>query len=63
MPPRDPNQMPEFELIDGWHVAVSQPVHNPTTIAVERAAAAATPSDLRYIALKKDGAVEDSPAD
>jgi hypothetical protein len=55
--------MPEFELIDGWHVAVSQPVHNPTTIAVERAAAAATPSDLRYIALKKDGAVEDSPAD
>ena len=41
MPPRDPNTMPEFKLIDGWHIAVSQPVHNPAALAIERAKAAA----------------------
>jgi hypothetical protein len=51
MPPRDPNIMPEFKLIDGWHIAVSQPVYNPAALAIERAraAAAALPSGLKYI--------------
>jgi hypothetical protein len=30
-----------FKLIDGWHIAVSQPVHNPAALAIERAKAAA----------------------
>jgi hypothetical protein len=51
MPPRDPNTMPEFKLIDGWHIAVSQPVHNPAALAIERAkdAAALLPPGPMYI--------------
>jgi hypothetical protein len=51
MPPRDPSTMPEFKLIDGWHIAVSQPVHNPAALAIERAKAAAAllPPGPKYI--------------
>ena len=51
MPLRDPNIMPEFKFIDGWQIAVSQPVYNPAALAIERAkaAAAALPSGLQYI--------------
>jgi hypothetical protein len=43
--------MPEFKLIDGWHIAVSQPVHNPAALAIERAkdAAALLPPGPMYI--------------
>jgi hypothetical protein len=53
MPPRNPNTMPEFKLIDGWHVAVSQPVHNPAGAAVERhfaavASASTSRGEMQY---------------
>jgi hypothetical protein len=53
MPPRYPNTMPEFKLIDGWHVAVSQSVHNPADAAVERhfaavASASTSRGEMQY---------------